>query len=79
MEAGADVNAKNVKGQTPLHIAAENYGNSEVLTILIKAGADVNAKDNRGDTPLDWASRRNKPKNAEVLRAAGGKLGKDLP
>jgi ankyrin repeat protein len=39
----------------------------------------VNAKDNDGKTPLDRASERNKQKNAEVLRAAGGKLGKDLP
>ena len=79
IEAGAAVNAKDAGGATPLHYAAFSE-NPEVATTLIKAGADVNAKDNDGDTPLDWAVvPNNKPKYAEVLRAAGGKRGKDLP
>ena len=78
IKAGADVIAKNIDGGTPLHEAAKWTRNSEVVTTLIKAGADVNAKDNDGQTPLDRAGDW-KPRNAEVLRAAGGKLGKDLP
>ena len=78
IKAGADVNTKDEDGRTPLHSAANVNMNSEVVRILIKAGADVNAKDNDGQTPLDRAGDW-KPRNAEVLRAAGGKLGKDLP
>ena len=79
IKAGADVNAKNIDGKTPLHQAAYFNKNPEVITTLIKAGADVNAKNRNGWTPLDVAVISQKPKNAEVLLAAGGKLGKDIP
>ena len=78
-KAEADVNAKNANGVTPLHYAAWSNENPEVLTLLIKAGADVNAKNEDGWTPLDWAVDQNNTENAEALRAAGGKLGEDLP
>ena len=48
IKAGADVNAKDKYGVTPLHRAAAYNENPEVITILIKAGADVNAKDSDG-------------------------------
>ena len=70
--------AKNEDGGTLLYFASL-YENPEILTLLIKAGADVNAKNNNGETPLDLAGAENKSKNAEVLRAAGGKRGEDLP
>ena len=52
IQDGANVNAKNDTGTTPLMIAAGNNPNPEVLKGLIEAGADVNAKDKDGDTPL---------------------------
>ncbi|MDB4775900.1 ankyrin repeat domain-containing protein [bacterium] len=65
------------------NFAAPTNENPEVVTLLIKAGADVNAKSESGRTPLDFAISppygSPKPKNAEVLRAAGGKRGQDLP
>ena len=83
IKAGADVNGKGEYRRTPLHWAASRNKNPEVLTILIKAGADVNAKDENGSTPLDRAisgwNNKPIPNNAEVLRAAGGKRGEDLP
>ncbi len=40
---------------TPLHLAAKNNKNPEVITFLVKAGADVNAKDQFGITLLHLA------------------------
>ena len=83
LDLRVDVNAKDEFGFTPLHSAAGNE-NPEVLTVLIEAGADVNAKTVNGLTPLDFAISppsgfEPMPKNAELLRAAGGKRGEDLP
>ena len=51
LEKGADVNAKNNDGWTPLHWASEN-GHEAIVSLLLEKGADVNAKDNDGETPL---------------------------
>lgn len=51
IKAGADVNARNNDGKTPLMLAAE-CNTSDVVDMLIKAGADVNAQDNERKTPL---------------------------
>ena len=57
LDAGADVNAKDEKGSTPLYWAAWD-GYKKVAELLIAKGADVNAKNNRGITPLDAAIMR---------------------
>ena len=44
IQGGADVNAKNKDGLTPLMLAARQNSNPEVLRALMEAGADVNAK-----------------------------------
>ena len=47
-EQGADVNAKNDEGMTPLHLVLY----PEVAEALIKLGANVNAKSFDDETPL---------------------------
>ncbi len=55
LEAGADPNAMNDLGQTPLHRGATN-SNPVVISHLLSAGADPNAMDNDGYTPLHYAA-----------------------
>lgn len=52
---GADVNAKDVVGQTALIFAATNVNNPKIVEALLDAGADINIKDKGGFTALDWA------------------------
>ena len=41
LKAGADVNAKDAEGVTPLHAAAASNSSLAVLEVLLKAGAAV--------------------------------------
>ena len=51
LDAGADPNAKDKHGWTPLHVAA-SYGHTAAITALASAGADPNVKiDKEGFTP----------------------------
>ncbi len=53
--AVADVNARNMLGETSLMMAAV-HGNANVISRLLKAGADVNARDILGETALMMAA-----------------------
>ncbi|XP_047495309.1 adhesion G protein-coupled receptor L2-like isoform X1 [Penaeus chinensis] len=56
LEEGAEVDARDKQGWTPLHNAAYS-GNEEMVRILIKHGADINAKDYQYErTPLHIAA-----------------------
>jgi ankyrin repeat protein len=68
---GADVNAKNSRGQTPLHFAAF-YNDTELAEMLIDNGADVNAKNSRGQTPLHLAAYCGHTSLAKMLIDKGG-------
>ena len=70
IEAGADVNAKDNDGFTPLSICAEK-GHLDVARDLIWAGADVNAKDNDGMTPLYMCALGGHLEVARALIEAG--------
>ena len=83
VEAGANVNARDVWGFTPLHSAAENAMPSAVQA-LVQAGAAVNAPlrafgrrlDSRGGrTPLHIAASNPNPEVAAALIEAGADVG----
>ena len=72
IEVGADPNAKNNDGETPLHYAAAGDNNNPaVITALVKAGADVSAKDKSGETPLHNAAQNKNPEVITALLNAG--------
>lgn len=48
---GADVNARDMFGNTPLAFAAAD-GNMEMMTVLCDWGADLDARDDRESSPL---------------------------
>jgi ankyrin repeat protein len=66
---GANVNARNAKGETPLEIAAE-LGFVDGVDFLISAGAKVDETNNTGSTPLiDAVSRRDLAVVRSLLKA----------
>ena len=68
---GADVNAPDEEGETPLHRAAE-HDNLPAVEALIERGADVGARDDKGRMPLHRAARRsNRPDVIEKLLNEG--------
>jgi ankyrin repeat protein len=75
-KAGADINALNDGGQTPLHLAvdaqtdaAEQIGalpDLSTIRLLLELGADRSIRDNDGRTASDWAADA----GVELLRNA---------
>ena len=53
---GADVNAPNDYGDTPLHRAAY-HGLTEKVRLLLRNNADISRRAQRGETPLLYATR----------------------
>lgn len=54
MENGANPNVKNLKGETPLHIATQR-GDKGAYNLLLENGADSAIVDNDGKTAKDYA------------------------
>jgi Ankyrin repeats (3 copies) len=54
--AGADVNAQDHKGWTPLHYAVLSKSPAAVA-LLVESGADLQLKNNSGNNPIDIAIR----------------------
>ena len=68
IQGGAQVNAQNSVGNTPLHFAVQ-YGHPQVwhvVSVLLREGADPHLRNHYGKTPLDWASPDIKRKLAQL-------------
>ena len=72
---GADVNAANHSGCTPI-LEASCFGHLEIVQALIAAGADVNRASNQDSTPISWASQKGHLEVVRALIAAGADVNK---
>lgn len=70
LAAGADANAANDIGMTPLHYAAM-HGRTAAAAVLLDHGADVNSADHAGWTPLLLAVLGGQAQTAELLLEHG--------
>jgi len=67
IELGADVNAKNDVGDTPLIWASYN-GDKELVKLLIKVGANINAKNKYEKNALYYARINNHKDLVKLFR-----------
>ena len=80
MSHGANVNAKDKDGRTPLHKAVDNSARGwagmspETVAALIAHGADVNARSMSGETPLHVAARHGARELMAALIEAGANI-----
>eukprot|EP01059_Diplonema_ambulator_P001510 TRINITY_DN11279_c0_g1_i1.p1 TRINITY_DN11279_c0_g1~~TRINITY_DN11279_c0_g1_i1.p1 ORF type:complete len:315 (+),score=58.31 TRINITY_DN11279_c0_g1_i1:93-1037(+) len=71
LSLGANVNAADELGFTPIAAAVEHLG---VVEVLIHAGADVNTSDNYHDTPLHHAANTSSTDLISLLVQHGAKV-----
>lgn len=86
LESGADINASDDNGVTPMHIICGNkhnysanpkwyrYSVRELLKFFVAHGADLNMKTKSGETPLHWAAENNRCEQALTLCALGANI-----
>jgi uncharacterized protein len=73
LHRGADVNARDEDGRTPL-VSAVLGGSGGLLGLLLESGADVNAADREGWTALHFAAQEHEPEIARILVARGANV-----
>ncbi len=67
-DGGADVNAVNKFGQTPLMLAALYAKNANMILTLLNANASPYLQDANGATAFDYAKKNKNPQIAETLK-----------
>lgn len=73
IDAGANVNARDIRGMTPLMFAvASESQDPAVVKLLLAKGAETGVRSLAGETALDWARKFN---SAPVLALLGGGAG----
>ena len=63
---GADVNARDELGSSPLQLAAMQNENPAVIEALIAAGAEITARNSDGKLPFDYAEENKAIKGTKV-------------
>jgi len=64
---GADVNARNFSGTTPLVFAAM-FEQEKIATLLLEKGADKTLRDVQGKTAYDYAKTKGSPAMEKLLK-----------
>lgn len=72
LDRGANIEARNARGATPLVTAATN-GNLALVLLLLHQGADVEARDRDGNTALHEASLQSHLACVDALLTAGAR------
>lgn len=73
VEQGADIEATDSYGETPLHSRAGHW--QKRPDVLLELGANVSAKDSRGNTPLHYAARVGNLETMDLLLDRGAEPG----
>lgn len=71
-----DVNVKNSRNQTPLHLAIIQ-GHVGLVQLLVSEGSDVNAEDEDGDTAMHIALERQQLMSV-LMEKREGEMGSSL-
>ena len=71
LDAGVDINSKNVVGETSVHIAAR-MGHEGIIEMLLEKGALINSINNEGETPLHIVAQTNHIATLQKLLTAEG-------
>ncbi len=73
MEKSACPNSQDIKGNTPLHLAALNGYGPSILQKLIQINSDINSENYFSETALTMAAKNNNIKGIEFLLSKGAK------
>lgn len=68
IQYGADINALDEKGRTPLHCAVFD-GDKDIIRFLLLCDANPSLKDAEGFTPAQLARKADKPEIADMIEA----------
>jgi ankyrin repeat protein len=74
LDNGADIEARNEHGETPLFTAVDNH-NPEMVKLLLEKGANVSAENNYKETVLIQAVRSMEPAMLQILLSANPDAG----
>jgi ankyrin repeat protein len=74
LDAGADVNARDARGMTPLMLAVgTDRQDPAVIRMLLEHHADPSLKSSDGETAADWARKIGLPHGLDLLKASAAK------
>lgn len=73
LRKGADIDARNNRGEVALHLAVEQ-GNEDLLDVLLAYGANANARNQNLDTAPYIAIRANNEKLVKLLLCGGANV-----
>ena len=73
LDAGANINAGENRGSTPLHLAVWTH-NTAIIEILLDAGAKLEGRDFLAQTPLHHAARGGNQETVATLVERGANI-----